>query len=418
MEVLNISAPSENQKNVSSYKKLSDFFYQISRKKKRHVSDEKLLAVTLMAHGGSAALAKLALAPLDRVKLLLQIQPNLTGVESRNILRFRSPKDALFGIYRTQGLRSFWWGFGPHTLNVFQSTAIRLTAYQRFRMLFFPDAGREQKYSGLSLYCRKVGCFFASTTATLLISYPLDVAYTRMAADTGLPWNSTEKTYKSSAHCLIRNAVNQGISSVYRGLSLCIVVSFPFICIAQALHDYFEYLILLNICQNQRYKFVKILPSRNDSDPFTKTDEKSSKTYPIALISLNEHTAHSSCFSSMQCPTVHYPPSEPAMRAVTATPLELFPWNLVSGFFAGLVAQTVTYPLDTIRRRYQYDGCYPWTNPPYSRQYTSITDCFQKCLRHGVASLYRGCGINMMKAVPECIVLSGLYYIIKTTLPP
>ncbi|ETO24826.1 hypothetical protein RFI_12332 [Reticulomyxa filosa] len=62
------------------------------------------------------------------------------------------------------------------------------------------------------------------------------------------------------------------------------------------------------------------------------------------------------------------------------------------GATAGLVAQSVCYPLDTIRRVMQIPGA----------KYVGIVDCFTKIIqKDGLIGMYRGMIPNAVKIVPN-----------------
>ena len=72
-------------------------------------------------------------------------------------------------------------------------------------------------------------------------------------------------------------------------------------------------------------------------------------------------------------------------------------WSLAAGASAGLCAQTLCYPGDTMRRQLQTNGI-GGEKPLYS----GAVDCFKQILkREGVAGFYRGLPINVVKCIPE-----------------
>lgn len=69
------------------------------------------------------------------------------------------------------------------------------------------------------------------------------------------------------------------------------------------------------------------------------------------------------------------------------------------GAIAGLVGQTITYPIDVVRRQMQLDGmklCQPY-RISYQSTYQGIQHIFQE---HGWRGLFRGLQINYIKVVP------------------
>ncbi len=85
------------------------------------------------------------------------------------------------------------------------------------------------------------------------------------------------------------------------------------------------------------------------------------------------------------------------------------PWMLAYGASAGLVAQTVTYPFDVVRRRMQIEGLL--SDPvnvggslPQARLPKSTPAALLSIVRqHGWRALYAGLSINYLKASTSCV---------------
>ena len=74
--------------------------------------------------------------------------------------------------------------------------------------------------------------------------------------------------------------------------------------------------------------------------------------------------------------------------------------KLVCGAVAGIFAQTLTYPGDTIRRRMQTDGM---GGAP--RIYGGMVDCTVKTVqREGITGLYHGLGTNVIRCIPGAAI--------------
>jgi Mitochondrial carrier protein len=87
------------------------------------------------------------------------------------------------------------------------------------------------------------------------------------------------------------------------------------------------------------------------------------------------------------------------------------PWRkTLFGGLGGVMAGLVTYPNDTVRRLLQLQG---------SRGtivvYQGYWDCVSQTVRqHGIARLYRGLGINLIRMAPNSAVQFGSYEFFKT----
>jgi len=87
-------------------------------------------------------------------------------------------------------------------------------------------------------------------------------------------------------------------------------------------------------------------------------------------------------------------------------------WSLLSGALAGAVAHTVTYPLDTVRRRMQISGA-----QGSSVAYRGIVDCFGKMVAtEGVGSLFFGLSATVVRSLPNLGIQFLMYELIKAAL--
>ena len=72
------------------------------------------------------------------------------------------------------------------------------------------------------------------------------------------------------------------------------------------------------------------------------------------------------------------------------------PWKVVCGACAGVVAQTITYPGDTVRRRMQTNGM-----GGAAKHYAGTIDCIKQIVvKEGRAGVFAGYGANLMKSLP------------------
>jgi len=83
--------------------------------------------------------------------------------------------------------------------------------------------------------------------------------------------------------------------------------------------------------------------------------------------------------------------------------------NLIAGSCAGIIAQTICYPVDTIRRRMQTDGL-GGTKDVYKNTF----DCFKKMIsKEGFISLFRGYKANIIKTIPSAAIQFASFDAIK-----
>jgi solute carrier family 25 phosphate transporter 23/24/25/41 len=77
----------------------------------------------------------------------------------------------------------------------------------------------------------------------------------------------------------------------------------------------------------------------------------------------------------------------------------------LAGATAGIIAQSLMYPGDTIKRQLQLNGI-----ENTKKKFSSIPDCIRHMYRtHGIRGFYPGYGINLIKAVPEATIQFAAY---------
>jgi Mitochondrial carrier protein len=84
-------------------------------------------------------------------------------------------------------------------------------------------------------------------------------------------------------------------------------------------------------------------------------------------------------------------------------------WQLVNGAVAGLMAQTVTYPGDTVRRRMQNNGA-----GGSAKIYRNSWHCTVQIFKlEGVSGFFKGAWTNTVRAVPGAAIQFASYEWIK-----
>ena len=80
-------------------------------------------------------------------------------------------------------------------------------------------------------------------------------------------------------------------------------------------------------------------------------------------------------------------------------------YKLLSGSLAGLTAQTLIFPGDTLRRRLQTDGA---GGTP--TKYKNFVDCMKKVVAaDGIQGLYRGLVTNVVRCIPGAAIQFAAY---------
>ncbi|XP_059155487.1 calcium-binding mitochondrial carrier protein SCaMC-2-like [Physella acuta] len=150
----------------------------------------------LVAGGAAGAVSRTATAPLDRLKVLLQVHGS-----SKNNLTIRS---GFKQMLEEGGIKSLWRGNGVNVIKIAPESAIKFMAYEQIKALFKGDSNKE-----LGVIERLLSGSAAGAISQTLI-YPMEVLKTRLAL---------RKTgqYNGIFDCARKVAKHEGLGSFYRG---------------------------------------------------------------------------------------------------------------------------------------------------------------------------------------------------------
>lgn len=169
----------------------------------------------LLAGGVSAAVSKTAVAPIERVKLLLQVQASSTQIAADK--QYKGIMDAFRRIPAEQGMVSFWRGNLSNVIRYFPTQALNFAFKDRYKAMF-------PKYSPKTDFWKFFGANLASGglagATSLLFVYPLDFARTRMAVDVGTGAN---RQFTGLGNCISTIIKKDGVRGVYQGFNISVV---------------------------------------------------------------------------------------------------------------------------------------------------------------------------------------------------
>merc|ERR1719335_1143850 len=147
--------------------------------------------------GVSGAIVKTGMAPIERVKLLLQTQDSNPKIISGEEPRYAGIMDCFKRVQNEQGLKAFWRGNLVNCLRY---------APQQGSALAFNDAIRAltPKYDPIKDVYKATAASLISGgmagAAANTICYPFDFARTRLASDVG----SGKKMFNGIGDCIMK----------------------------------------------------------------------------------------------------------------------------------------------------------------------------------------------------------------------
>ncbi|XP_040026278.1 mitochondrial coenzyme A transporter SLC25A42 [Gasterosteus aculeatus] len=158
----------------------------------------------------AGAVAKTAVAPLDRTKIIFQVSS----------ARF-SAKEAYRLIYRTylkNGFVSLWRGNSATMVRVIPYAAIQFCAHEQYKGLLGGYYGFQGKV--LPPVPRLLAGSMAGTTAAM-VTYPLDMVRARMAV-------TPKEMYSNILHVFVRISREEGLKTLYRGFAPTMLGVIPY----------------------------------------------------------------------------------------------------------------------------------------------------------------------------------------------
>jgi solute carrier family 25 (adenine nucleotide translocator) protein 4/5/6/31 len=165
----------------------------------------------LLLGGLSGVFAKTVCAPMERVKIILQTQHASTQISEAN--KYHGIADAFRRIPEEQGLRAFWRGNLTNCVRYFPTQAMNFAFKERYQKLFVrpkEEVGFARNFAG---YLAAGG---AAGATSLLVAYPLDFSYTRLAADVGA---GGQRHFTGLLDCIRQIHRSDGLRGLYRGFA-------------------------------------------------------------------------------------------------------------------------------------------------------------------------------------------------------
>ncbi|RMY64843.1 hypothetical protein D0863_09518 [Hortaea werneckii] len=284
------------------------------------------VVASFIAGGVAGAVSRTVVSPLERLKILLQVQ---TG--SRTEYKMSISK-ALGKIWREEGFKGMMAGNGTNCIRIVPYSAVQFGSYNFYKRFFEASPGEPLSPA------RRLLCGATAGITSVTFTYPLDIVRTRLsiqsASFSGLSSSSSTSTNPTSPRRLpgmwatLRHmyATEGGLPALYRGIIPTVAGVAPYVGLNFMIYE------------SVRHSFTP--PDQTQPSPLGK---------------------------------------------------------LCAGAISGGVAQTCTYPLDVLRRRFQIN-----TMSGMGYQYKGIFDAVKVIVgQEGVRGLYKGIAPNLLKVAPS-----------------
>ncbi|XP_014221333.1 ADP,ATP carrier protein 1-like [Trichogramma pretiosum] len=174
----------------------------------------KAFLIDFLAGGISAAVAKTAVAPIERVKLLLQVQHASKQISADK--QYKGILDVLIRIPKETGFFSFWRGNMANVIRYFPTQALNFAFKDKFKKLFLDGVPKEDFWR---YFAGNLASGGAAGATSLLFVYPLDFARTRLGADVG---KGDKREFKGTWDCISKVMKSDGPIGLYRGFNVSV----------------------------------------------------------------------------------------------------------------------------------------------------------------------------------------------------
>nr|KAF6267869.1 solute carrier family 25 member 6 [Myotis myotis] len=173
-------------------------------------------AKDFLAGGVAAAISKTAVAPIERVKLLLQVQHASQQITADK--QYKGIMDCIVRIPKEQGVLSFWRGNMANVIRYFPTQALNFAFKDKYKQVFLGGVDKHTQF--WRYFAGNLASGGAAGATSLCFVYPLDFARTRLAADVGK--SGAERQFKGLGDCLVQITKSDGIRGMYQGFNVSV----------------------------------------------------------------------------------------------------------------------------------------------------------------------------------------------------
>jgi len=182
----------------------------------KKITDPMDFMKDFIAGGVSAAISKTAVAPIERVKLLLQVQHVSKQIAKEN--QYKGMIDCFVRIPKEQGFLAFWRGNLANVIRYFPTQALNFAFKDKYKQVFLGGVDKNTQF--MRYFLGNLASGGAAGATSLCFVYPLDFARTRLAADVGK--GGAEREFSGLGNCLTKIFKSDGLVGLYRGFGVSV----------------------------------------------------------------------------------------------------------------------------------------------------------------------------------------------------
>lgn len=168
----------------------------------------------LAAGGTAGGISKTVVAPIERVKLILQTQDASSQITKET--RYKGILDCLRRLPAEQGISSLWRGNLANVIRYFPTQALNFAFKDKYKKLF---VRYDSKTDFWKFFAGNLASGGAAGATSLLFVYPLDFARTRLAADVG---SGKARQFTGLTNCISTVYKHNGVKGLYGGFGVSV----------------------------------------------------------------------------------------------------------------------------------------------------------------------------------------------------
>jgi solute carrier family 25 (adenine nucleotide translocator) protein 4/5/6/31 len=166
--------------------------------------------------GFSAAISKTAVAPIERVKLLLQTQDANSKITGDK--KYKGISDVFVRVPKEEGVSAFWRGNLANVIRYFPTQALNFAFKDTYKKVFCPYSPKTDFWK---FFFGNLASGGAAGATSLMVVYPLDFARTRLAADVGK--GAADRQFTGLVDCLTKIKKSDGVKGLYQGFGVSVL---------------------------------------------------------------------------------------------------------------------------------------------------------------------------------------------------
>nr|XP_055056836.1 ADP/ATP translocase 1 [Misgurnus anguillicaudatus] len=164
--------------------------------------------------GIAATISETTVAPLERVKLLLQVQHASKQITADK--QYKGIIDCAVRIPKEQGFLAFWRGNTANVIRYFPTQALNFAFKDKYRKIFLDGVDKHTQF--WTYFAGNLAAGGAAGATSMCFVYPLDFARTRLAADVGK--GAADREFTGLGNCLAKIYRSDGLKGLYQGFNV------------------------------------------------------------------------------------------------------------------------------------------------------------------------------------------------------